>query len=67
MNAYLHHATARALLAQSRAYTQRKRAEREAARRTAELFSEFRRIGFGAKAAAELAAIQVTLQGDCHE
>ena len=51
MNAYMHPSTARALLAQSRAYTQRRRAERQ-------LVAEFLRIGFDVKAAMELASIQ---------
>ena len=58
MKAYLRPETARALLEQSRAYTQRRRAERERAREVDQLFAEFRRIGFGAEAARELAAIQ---------
>lgn len=56
---YLHPSTARALLALSRAYTQRKRAERAAMR---ELFAEFSRIGFCPKAAQELAQIQQTIK-----
>lgn len=58
MSAYMHPDTARALLEQSRAYTQRRRAERKRAREVEQLFAEFRRIGFGAEAARELAAIQ---------
>lgn len=58
MNAYLRPDTARALLAQSRAYTQRRRAERKRALEVEHLFAEFRRIGFWPEAARELAVIQ---------
>ena len=58
MKAYLRPDTARALLEQSRAYTQRRRAERKQAREVEQLFAEFRRIGFGPEAARELAVIQ---------
>ena len=59
MRAYLYPSTARALLAQSRAYTERKRREREQARKRADAFEQFARIGFGHTAAAELADIYV--------
>lgn len=63
MNAYMTKATARALLAMSRTFTERKRQEREARQRKEAAqraaFEQFARIGFGHTAAQELAAIYV--------
>jgi hypothetical protein len=59
MNAFMYPDTARALLAQSRAYTIRKRAERERAKAFAEALEQFERIEFKGEAARELAQIHV--------
>ncbi len=59
MNAFMYPDTARSLLAQSRAYTLRKRAEREQAKAFAEALEQFKRIGFKDEAARELAQIHV--------
>jgi hypothetical protein len=59
MNAYLRPEVARALLQQSRDYTQRMRAQKERKRLTDAAFAQFSRIGWGHAAAAELAAIYV--------
>ena len=59
MRAYLNPETARALLAMSRAFTQRKRREREQQALQRAAFEQFARIGWGHTAAAELAAIYV--------
>jgi hypothetical protein len=59
MNAFMYPDTARALLAQSRAFTLRKRAEREQAKAFAEALEQFERIGFKGEAARELAQIHV--------
>ena len=55
--AYMRRETSAALLAKSRAFTE----PRRAARKVLELLAEFRRIGFDAKAALELAQIQSTI------
>lgn len=63
MNAYMTRETARALLAQSRAYTERKRREREHKLKLAEAFDMFASHQWGHTAAAELAAIYVKSEG----
>lgn len=63
MNAYLHPNIARALLAQSRAFTAAKRIERETQARQVREFNEAAaqcvRLGWDEAAARELAAIKV--------
>lgn len=59
MNAYLKPEIARALLAQSRAFTQAKRKEREQAAQFDKALEQFKRIGFSNTAAGELAQIHV--------
>lgn len=63
MNAYLHPGIARALLAQSRAFTAAKRAERETKARQVrefnEALSQLMRLSWPEEAARELAAIKV--------
>jgi len=56
--AFMTRETSAALLAQSRAFTEPRRAARAI---LAMLYDEFRRIGFDAKAARELAQIQSTI------
>jgi hypothetical protein len=55
MQAFMYPATARALLAKSREFTQAKRQAKEIAKIT----EQFRRIGWTEKAAQELAEIHV--------
>ena len=59
MNAYMHPDTARALLKQSQAYTDARRAAKAEALEIAAVRAQFERIGWTAEAAQELAEIHV--------
>ena len=59
MNAYMHPDTARALLKQSREYTEARRAAKAEAQEIAAVRAQFERIGWTAEAAQELAEIHV--------
>ena len=61
MNAYLHPDTARSLLAQSRAYTAAKRAQREEQRAIVQTQKQFERIGWKPEAAYELAVLHIRM------
>lgn len=59
MNAYMHPDTARALLKQSQAYTDARRAAKAEALEIAAVRAQFVRIGWTEEAAQELAEIHV--------
>ena len=59
MQAFMFPSTAAALLAQSRAYTAAKRAQREEQRAIVQTQKQFERIGWKPEAAYELACIHI--------
>lgn len=63
MNAYLKPEVARALLAQSRAFTQAKRQERAENAANAELFALLARFGWTGHHASEMAEAHKRVQG----